>query len=214
MWLIQSVPLSHFIVACAGVATICLLAARNLYEAAYAGVCKDGSRTGLFVKISVLTTTAMLAMILFMTGCGWLNTAFDHGLEPDRKDTPIGTVLKYTALSPVETMLPSDLTELHGKIVIYFRFGCPDCVATHEDMMQALSGVPSQDIYFVSTRSEQGKKLRDIYPCPGTPSGMYICNDPAGEQITHILFVKNELDESVFDESAMTHLLDLYQRQA
>lgn len=72
--------------------------------------------------------------------------------------------------SPVEDELPEDL---RGKIILYFRFGCPDCEAVFEELSRRAEPY-GDDVYWISTRSEQGIELRKTYPCDHVPSAVYI----------------------------------------
>lgn len=55
--------------------------------------------------------------------------------------------------------IPSDLT---GSIVIFYKYGCPDCKAIHDELMQELEKYKDNKIYFVSTHSATGNRL--VYP--------------------------------------------------
>lgn len=66
--------------------------------------------------------------------------------------------------------IPSDLT---GCIVIFYRYGCPDCKAIHDDLMKAIESHKDNKIYFVSTRSDKGRQLLH----PDGNEEKYLVND-------------------------------------
>ncbi len=72
----------------------------------------------------------------------------------------IEDILYYTDNGYTESdNIPSDLS---GKLVIFYRYGCPDCAAIHNDLIKYLSDNNIDDIYFISSRSNTGQKL--LYP--------------------------------------------------
>lgn len=98
------------------------------------------------------------------------STAQSHGMYTN--DMPFPKVELSIKNSPVEDTIPDDLD---GSIIIYYRFGCIDCEAIYDDLSEIISG--KDDIYWVSTESEQGKELMKTYPVDSVPSGIYIYND-------------------------------------
>ena len=98
------------------------------------------------------------------------STAQTHGMYTS--DMTISETKSSIEKSPVEDTLPEDI---NGSIVIYYRFGCTDCEAIYTDLSKTISD--KDNIYWVSTESDQGKKLMDAYPIDSVPSGIYIYNN-------------------------------------
>ena len=70
-----------------------------------------------------------------------------------------------------DSNIPEDLS---GSIIIYFKYGCPDCISVHDDLMAYLMAHDTSNIYFVSSRSEKGKELLKKYAVPEVPSAVYV----------------------------------------
>ena len=105
--------------------------------------------------------------------------------------------------------LPDDLT---GCIVIFFRYGCPDCKGIHDDLMKRVEEHKDNKIYFVSTRSSTGSKLlhpdgdMDKYLVNDVPAIVYYqsydVTNPVTKKSVLYTFDENKnpiLDEMVFD---------------
>lgn len=69
--------------------------------------------------------------------------------------------------------IPSDLT---GSIVIFYKYGCSDCKAIHDELVQELEKYKNNKIYFVSTHSATGNRL--VYP-NGNTEKAFINDVPA-----------------------------------
>lgn len=80
-----------------------------------------------------------------------------HGVyDPD---TTLREISERLPVTPVESAVPDDVS---GKLLVYFRFGCSDCEAVYNNLYSELKNIP--DVYYVSTRSEQGLELLAKYP--------------------------------------------------
>lgn len=109
--------------------------------------------------LSILLTVASLISIFTYS---YINQrAIDCGAYNNiQLSQSINDVLYYTDNGYTESdNIPSDLS---GKLVIFYRYGCPDCAAIHNELIKYLSDNNIDDIYFVSSKSTVGKKL--LYP--------------------------------------------------
>lgn len=97
------------------------------------------------------------------------NTAQSHGMRTS--NMTISETKLSIEKSPVEDILPENI---NGSIIIYYRFGCTDCEAIYADLSKSISD--KDNIYWVSTESDQGKELMKSYPIDSVPSGIYIYN--------------------------------------
>lgn len=135
---------------------------------------KTGSWSKLHFKYFILQTIcgtlSFLAVLLFICSLTIWITALDHGMYQYTTDTK--SIIESIDSSPVESVLPDDLT---NKIILYYRFGCPDCESVYSDLKNGTNG--KTGIYWISTRSKQGKALRKKYPTAEVPSGVYIKSD-------------------------------------
>lgn len=121
----------------------------------------------------------------------------------------IQKIIDNTELAHTEDKLPENYDDLKGKLVMYYRFGCPDCNAIYPEWNEMTKN--RKDVYWVSTRSEQGKKLLEKYPIHEVPAGIYIKKD--GSYVAYVLYSKTT-GEITFLKDDMQTLLDLANRQA
>lgn len=159
-------------------------------------------------KLEYLTPLCFLtAFILFMSALTVVSifdtysTAKKHGYYKGL-DTNAATIWKHIHKSPEEDTLPSDI---HGKIIIYYRFGCPDCSAVYPELSKKLNEYV--DVYWISSRSPQGKELLKSYPVEEVPSILYVKYDDTHS--TAILYKKNEENESYLDNETLEDFLKM-----
>lgn len=133
-------------------------------------------------RMSKRSITAIIAVCTAVFLCGgsvlcsyaFMSTALSHGMYDDQ----ITITKAYEGIlhSPKEDKLPKDLNDT---VVIYYRFGCKECEAlfdTLQDEAAKFETKTGEKIYWVSTRSEQGKTLRETCHADNltVPSIMYI----------------------------------------
>lgn len=160
----------------------------------------------------MITATILLAVII-LTGAtagstlSMKKTAEKRGYseknDPRVKSMTIAEVWDGIDHAMEESELPDDLS---GKIVIYQKFGCPDCRAIFDDLTSAFAG--RDDVYWVSTRSDTGIKLREQYPVNDVPAGLYIKDEKAFAELK--LYTKVG-DKTILDERNLQELLSYVQ---
>lgn len=131
----------------------------------------------LCMKIATLLFFALSLFCMFVYAY-YNNRALSFGAYDDfTKTETISSIREKTAKGFIDQSdeLPEDLS---GCVLIYFKYGCPDCADIHDDLMTAMQSVSTEKIYFVSTRSEKGKTLLEKYPMSEIPSAVYILNEP------------------------------------
>ncbi|MBD5585267.1 MAG: hypothetical protein HDQ88_09310 [Clostridia bacterium] len=113
--------------------------------------------------------------------------------------------------SPVEDKLPANLSDV---AVIFYRFDCKDCHATFEDLDKVFGD--RNDVYFICTRSEQGKELlkRDDgrYKVPEVPYAVYVPSDP-NEEPTKLVMYEKINDRIVINSDNVNHVLNLLDQE-
>ena len=112
--------------------------------------------------------------------------------------------------SPYETKLPDDFTELAGKLVVYYRYDCSLC---HDEMKNIQTALKDYPVYYVCTRSEQGKALRELYPIDAVPSIVYICNDPVSVHYSSPLAIRDGDSGVMLNQSGLDRILEFYEKQ-
>lgn len=101
-----------------------------------------------------------------------------------------------------------------GCLIIYIKYGCPDCRKVHNDIIKCLHDNNARSVYFVSTRSELGKILQKDYPVTEVPSGVYIrqTNSTVSTTYTEILYHTgyddNKNKVTYFDEDKLIALIN------
>lgn len=140
---------------------------------------KDGKKTHRIGKRPLIAIITLGVAILLCGGTAlgsylFINTALRHGMY----DNSITVAEAYESIkhSPREDKLPEDITDT---LVIYYRFGCDECEALYDtlkDEVKKFEKATGDKIYWVSTRSEQGKTLRSTCHAANltVPSIMYI----------------------------------------
>ena len=101
--------------------------------------------------------------------------------------------------------------EPKGSILIFFKYGCPDCTQIHDDLEEYLLTHNVTNYYYVSSRSKQGKALIEKYPITEVPSGVYVKEKDSSiaKNITMIIYRKTDKDSpiSTFDTEAFEFLI-------
>ena len=146
-------------------------------------------RRRVAVTASIMALTCLAAMFAVGVLTRQVDIAIDHGLyDPDM---PLRDIIRLNPVTPEESRLPSDdITELGDVTVIYYRYGCPDCEAVYPDLCEALRE-RQEDVYWISTRSAQGRALLQEYVVGDVPSILYIYPDARG----HAILSLHEKDE-------------------
>jgi len=129
--------------------------------------------------IKFLTLTAFAVMGLFLGNIITIGTSFcvakSHGMavdpETNEYNLSYGEVLSLNRYSVKETNI--DVNDLKNKAIIYVRYDCPDCVILHSQLAEI------KDMIFLSSRSEKGRAVRELYNINLTeiPQGVYIDNE-------------------------------------
>lgn len=148
----------------------------------------------------ITATICFITMFLFVAGFTITMTARSHGLY--QTNMTWEDMIDNIESSVKEDRLPSDPSNC---LIVYYKFGCPDCNAIFKDESQILADVT--DIYWISTRSSQGKKLLEQYPVDEVPALVYINADKQG--ISKVIY-KKQNGKSVIDEDAVNTIIELY----
>ena len=131
------------------------------------------SFSGAFLATVIIALMPISATFLAMS----ITTGFDaskRGWETDVK-TPLTTLMRGNKTNHV---IEKNYKPKLGDIVIYVRYGCPDCEALYAELESFVN--ETQDIYMVGTRSKTGLDLRETYPVSSVPSAVLI-GKPAEE---------------------------------
>ena len=97
----------------------------------------------------------------------------------------------------------------NGSIVILYKFGCKDCEAIYDNLRNTLQEHPDAKIYWLSSRSKDGKAFLDKYPTESVPTGFYIYKN----QYRNVNYIQKPLNlKDSFNENGLNRLLELQQQ--
>lgn len=128
--------------------------------------------------------------------------------------TSVLELYETNAETPISESLPASEG---GSIVILYKYGCPDCEAIYDDLTALIEDNELENIYFVSTRSTEGKALIEEGDIQYVPTGIYIRNTKLNDntRLTYqLLHTYNDDDKAVIDESAFWSLVALQENGA
>ena len=104
---------------------------------------------------------------------------------------------------------------IRGKLIIFYKYGCPDCREIHNEIITCLQeNDVINETYFVSTRSEIGAELIKTYPVKEVPTGIYIRekDSEVSNMYTEILYghIYDEENNKVvfFEKDKMLSLIE------
>lgn len=152
------------------------------------------------VLITVSLFIGLFTLIITMK----YKTAVKRGAFTD--DMTVKTMYEGIRYSPIEDELPEDLK---GSIIIYYRFDCPDCHAIYEDLCKAVEG--RDKVYWISSRSKQGKALLANYPVSEVPSAIYFREYTYGGALTYTkkVLYTTENGNAVLSKNGIERLIEL-----
>lgn len=125
-------------------------------------------------------------------------TAYQHGMY--QSNLKIKDIQESINNSPMQSKLPKDLK---NNLIIYYKFGCPDCESIYNELSKTLENT---QVYWISVKSDTGKDLLDKYPVSDVPAGLYITNNDTGVTKTLSKSINNQ---TVLDLDNLNYLLDL-----
>ena len=137
----------------------------------------------------------LTAAIFQLSAISVRQEANQHGCE-DLKMYTLQELTDAINTSPKEDTLPENLS---GSIILFYRFDCADCEAVYHQLSDLIKD--HSRAYWVSTRSKQGKKLRETYPIKEVPSGLFIMDNghyKLSDLITAQHLYTDALDELLF----------------
>ena len=173
---------------------------KNIMHAEYETLQKTASKRKWMTIISIVTATLIMLSALSIFGIvDTYTTAKKHGYYGDLNATA-SSLWRGIQNSPVEDTLPTDLNQC---IIVYFRFGCKDCEATYHTISKTLSAY--EKVYWISSRSAQGKQLLETYPVAEVPTGIYINTE--GSYLAYTLY-KPTTEGPVVDNTELEHLIN------
>lgn len=170
---------------------------------------KTGTKIASFIFQGIAFFCAFAFAIYFAYGCDTYANAKKHGMYQSPFQITWEHTIKSIQLSPLESTLPDNTDELKGSLIMYFKFGCPDCEAIYQEQTEKLKDI--EKLYWVSTRSAQGKKLLETYPVQEVPAGVYVKQNGTG--VIETIYAKDANKNASLEKSKLNTLIDLYYGQ-
>lgn len=154
---------------------------------------------GIFIG-GIVAGLVLLGVYAYGTYAKHMSSAYwsDHG---------IAEVVSHVQSAPDS----ADSIE-KGDLVVFYKFGCPDCDAIYAaaDKLAAESGVT---LKWVSTDTDLGREFAEAHSIDWTPTGVYVLNEKIGEtEIIQTRIDKTEGDQTVLDVDALSNLIEYQQK--
>ena len=144
------------------------------------------------ISVIALLATSMLSVI-----------AINHGLWT--LNAPAGTVIRSVASGDTPRDQSNEAVGKTDCVIAFFRFGCPDCEATHDELVRWLDD-HNIDTYWVSTRSELGRPMFLNSGVSEVPSFMAV--DSNGDATAYVVYKFDEDNHPIVDYEALNRVLD------
>lgn len=153
-----------------------------------------------YAKIPVYTCILFMTLLL-VCSIKTCSLAISHGCTQNQLQTQnTKTIWDNIHRTPKEDCFPTDTPK--DAILIYYRFGCDDCELLYDSLQSAFKDIPN--VYWIDTRSKQGKQLRETYPVKNVPSGIAI--QDTNHTLLKVLYEKNK--ETIrLDTNAVSELI-------
>ena len=124
----------------------------------------------------IMIASYIVALISMFVYAGFASYAKKYGAyDAFEKVETINTIrnLPNTSFIDQSNKVPTGDDRL-GIIIVFYKYNCPDCIKTHDMILEALQQFPDAQVYFVSSRSEVGKQLVAEFGVQEVPSAVYI----------------------------------------
>lgn len=156
-------------------------------------------RLTVYISAIILSLTVSLMGLLYTASVITLYTdASSHGMY--QNNLSIKEIQDLIKITPKESKLPSNL---NNTLIIYYKFGCPDCSAIYNDLTDKLK---DKQVYWISVKSKTGIDLLNKYPTSEVPAGLYITNNSSGVIKSLSKTLNNQ---TVLDINNLNYLINL-----
>ena len=159
--------------------------------------------------------TLLLSLVFIVLFANYKHVALKYGAYGDFDRTETIRTINHRVRYGYEDQseeLPDDLT---GCIIIFVKFGCPDCENVHDKLVKCLEDNNVENVFFVSSRSEKGKELVEKYQIQAVPSGTYFKKQgEPGSRYSEILYAEiPEVGQTdIFIEENLMKLIEHQQK--
>lgn len=130
---------------------------------------------GRAIRISIVAF--VLALLCLFLYSGIFSSARKYGAYGDFYKKNSLAEIKYNIAHGFIDQSEEVPEDPKGCVIIFFRWGCPDCANIHDALLEKMKEYDLYKTYFVSSRSDRGQQLIAEYPIEEVPSGIYIYYD-------------------------------------
>ena len=155
--------------------------------------------TKIQTKIPIYRLTVYISAIILSLTVS--TDASSHGMY--QNNLSIKEIQDLIKVTPKESKLPSNL---NNALIIYYKFGCPDCRAIYNDLTDKLK---DKQVYWISVKSKTGIDLLNKYPTSEVPAGLYITNNSSGVIKSLSKTLNNK---TVLDINNLNYLINLKEK--
>ena len=160
------------------------------------------------IATCVLTISAIVIAILSLTFAitknksktemtDMINIGHAHGATDDKIINEKSNELSHVANLDIKR---DDLKP--GDIVIFYRYGCKDCEGIYNELVDMTDNVES-NIYWVASRTENGKELVKQFNIVTVPSAVVIIQNEDWNKnayVRYVLYEEQKTNETVLNE--------------
>lgn len=123
--------------------------------------------------LAVLTSVCAVMTAVLVAS---VPVAMSHGMQSF--GTPLAQYPVSVARSHVdESSQLRSVSDIRGKVVILYRFGCPDCEAAYDGIEEKVSRLSGGSVVWVSSRSAIGQDICSVYDVDWVPSVVSVSDD-------------------------------------
>ena len=162
--------------------------------------------------LPTLTVTALSVLVL-LASIALYAAGSSRGMTMDHwKGMRIDEIAETNAKTPKSEKLPD---KANGHVVILYRYGCPDCEAVRDELEETISEIGIEDVHWVATSSEDGKRLVEQTKVQDVPAVVYMRHEPLGNgaTTTHMSAYARKGNEITVDEAALKRVRLLQEKK-
>lgn len=154
-----------------------------------------------------------LGAIILILQVATTASAFHKGIPSDIWYKLNVSDIQQGQATSFDTDTPPTSDEQKGSIVVFTKFGCPDCAAIRPDLLNMISN--KKHIYIVSSQSDYGKKYAKECDFRTVPTAVYFYRhtQPNGAKYAQYPLDLHKNYKVTLDKEAFKQLLALQERK-
>ena len=170
---------------------------------------KSTKKVALYASANLFLISAIVIVINIIP----MMTGFSKGMSYVKwEKLSLSQMKEMNQNTPDADKLPSDTK---NSIIILYKYGCPDCVAIHDELHETIKETNAK-VYFIQSGSPEGQKFVQEGNITNVPSAVYIRNEPLANGATFNsvqLYTLDVHDKPYFNKSAFERLALLQEQK-